>query len=73
MTRAIMIVFGLVLLLPGMCALGFMSLGASMLPGLGSSDWAAVGQMAVMAVLLWAVCFAISFGGILVIRNALKK
>jgi hypothetical protein len=68
-----MIVFGLVLLLPGMCALGFMSLGASMLPGLGSSDWGAVGQMAALALPLWAVCFAISFGGIIIIKNALTK
>ena len=68
-----MIVFGLILLLPGMCALGFMSLGASMLPGLGSSDRGAVGQMAALAVPLWAVCLAVSFGGIIMIKNALRK
>jgi hypothetical protein len=73
MARAITIVFGLLLLLPGACALGFMGLGVSMLPTVGSSEWNDVWPMAGLGLVLWSVCFAISFGGIMLIRRALRK
>jgi hypothetical protein len=66
-------VFGAVLLLPGACALGFMAFGASMLPGLGASDWGAAAYIGGMGLLLWGVCFLISYGGLLMIRRGLRK
>lgn len=63
MAREIAILFGLLLLLPGACALGFMGLSLTMLPGLGPSDWKQIGGIAIPALLLWGVCFAISYGG----------
>lgn len=53
--------FGIILLLPGLCSLGFMVMEHS--PGeLASSP----------IVLLWLICFGISFGGIMMIRYALR-
>jgi len=51
---------GAILLLPGLCSLGFMAVS---FPFKGD-----VGPLG----LLWLVCFAISFGGIIMIRNALR-
>jgi hypothetical protein len=73
MARAIAILFGLLLLLPGACALGFMGLSLTMLPSLGSGEWRDIGQMALPALLLWGVCFAISWGGFLIIRSTVRK
>ena len=58
----LMIVAGIVLLLPGLCSLTFIVVLASdSLAGL-FDDPGLLG--------LWAVCFAISAGGILLIRHA---
>jgi len=73
MSRAIAIFFGIFLLLPGLCALGFMGLSLTMLPDLGPSDWKQIGGIAIPALLLWGVCFAMSYGGFLLIKNALKS
>jgi hypothetical protein len=73
MARFVMVLFGLVLLLPGACALGFMALGASMLPGLGRSDWGAAAYIGGMGLLLWGVCFIISYAGLQMIRKGLRK
>lgn len=52
---AVMILVGIVLLLPGMCALAFTSvLGGSGVPGVG----------------LWLVCMLVSAGGIALIVKA---
>ena len=63
MLRALALVVGVLLLLPGACSLGFMVLfiGAGNSGGLGPLP------------LLWLACFAISFGGILMIRSALRR
>ena len=73
MGRAIAIFLGILLLLPGVCALGFMGISLTMLPGLGPSDWAQIGGIAIPALLLWSVCFAISYGGFLLIKRAPKS
>jgi hypothetical protein len=59
--RVLAVIFGIILLLPGLCSLGFMVAFAGS-SGVGSSP----------IVLLWLVCFAISFGGFLMIRNGLR-
>ena len=58
---------GLVLLLPGGCSIGYMALilpsefkGAYHDPYLSIAEW------------VWAFSFLVSFGGILLIRNALR-
>lgn len=65
--RVLAFLFGLILLLPGACALGFMSflIPEAFAHPPNSSD---VAQMA----MLWAVCLLISFGGVVLIRNALR-
>jgi len=73
MARLALVLFGAVLLLPGACALGFMALGLSMLPGLGSSDLGAAAYMGGMGLLLWGVCFLISYGGFRMIKKGLGK
>jgi hypothetical protein len=55
---ALMVVFGLVLLLPGLCALVFMSGGFS------ADDS--------LLLMLWAICFLISAGGIWLLVKALR-
>jgi hypothetical protein len=65
--RVLALLFGVVLLLPGVCSLGFM---AMFIPDAVSRSGAA-GELAPLAA-LWAVCFAISFGGVLMIRNAVR-
>jgi hypothetical protein len=59
--RVIAFLFGVLLLLPGACSLVFMFLS------MGESGSAG------LLVILWLICFAISFGGILLIRRALSK
>ncbi len=55
----LMVIFGIVLLLPGVCAVFFMAeFGAS-----GTDSW---------LVLLWAVCFLIAFGGIWLLISAFR-
>jgi hypothetical protein len=58
--RVLAVIFGVILLLPGLCSVGFM-VALSGSHGVESP-----------IVLLWLVCFAISFGGILMIRNGLR-
>ena len=53
----LMVLIGLVLLLPGACALFFLSMG-------GGTDGALV--------MLWLVCFAISAGGVVLIAKAFR-
>jgi hypothetical protein len=62
--RVLAILFGIILLLPGLCSLGFM---AFMLPAAFRE-----GGGANPLVLLWLVCFAISYGGILMIRYGVR-
>ena len=59
--RVLFLLIGVILLLPGACSLGFMvmSMGES-----GSQ-----GPLP----LLWLICFAISFGGVMLIRKALSR
>lgn len=59
--RALLFVLGVILLLPGACSLGFMAIVGA------SADLSAMGPL----MLLWLVCFAISFGGIMMIRRAI--
>ena len=60
--RALAVIFGIILLLPGLCSLGFMAL---FIPEAFRSGGA--GENSLLLV-LWLVCFAISYGGILMIR-----
>jgi len=61
----LMIVGGIVLLLPGLCSLAFIVvLSGESLAGL-FDDPGLLG--------LWAVCFAVSAGGILLIRHAWRS
>jgi hypothetical protein len=64
MMRVLAIFFGVILLLPGLCALVSM---AAMLPGSRSG-----GTMDAFG-LLWLVCFAISFGGVMLILRGGRK
>jgi hypothetical protein len=57
----LMIILGIILLLPGVCALGVMVLA---LPGGGIDG---------MFVMLWLVCFAIAAGGIALIRSGRQR
>jgi uncharacterized membrane protein YraQ (UPF0718 family) len=54
-TTIVMVVFGIILLLPGVCSLFFMS-------AMGGSDGTLV--------TLWLICFAISAGGIALLVKA---
>jgi hypothetical protein len=53
-----MALFGIILLLPGVCALGFLVAG-----GLSAPDAASL-------IGLWAICFLISAGGIALLYKA---
>jgi hypothetical protein len=64
--RVIAILFGLILLLPGACSLLFM-IGS--LPSMFTRDLGGAAPL----VLLWVVCFGISYGGLMMIRSALKN
>jgi hypothetical protein len=59
--RVLAFLFGVILLLPGLCSLGFMAIYHD------PSDLASS-----PIVLLWLVCFGVSFGGIMMIRYALR-
>ena len=65
--RILALLFGIVLLLPGVCSLGFMAafVPEALARPSNAGDLVPLG-------LLWAFCFAISFGGFLLIRNALR-
>ncbi|HXT07061.1 MAG TPA: hypothetical protein VN715_09015 [Roseiarcus sp.] len=60
--RVLAFIFGVILLLPGACSLGFMAIL------LGSGSLGDIGPLP----LLWLICFAISFGGIMMIRSAIR-
>ena len=60
--RTAAIIFGVILLLPGICSLGFM---LAFLPTLRSAD-------ASLFIPLWAIGFAISAGGIWLLRKGGK-
>jgi hypothetical protein len=58
----LMVLVGIILLLPGVCAAGFMITGgplhlSDVLPWLG----------------LWAICFLISAGGVILLYRAFRK
>jgi hypothetical protein len=55
----LLFVIGVILLLPGLCALFFMGLGG------GGTD--------PIFVLLWAICFGIAAGGIALIASAIRR
>jgi hypothetical protein len=61
---ALMLVAGLILLLPGLCAGIFVVASAIGSPGLA-------GQPAI--ILLWFACFAITAGGIVLIERAVRR
>jgi hypothetical protein len=61
----LLVLAGIVLLLPGLCSIGFIVI----LSGEGLKDLFSDAGL----VGLWAVCFAISAGGILLIRHAWKR
>jgi hypothetical protein len=62
--RVLAALFGIFMLLPGLCSLGFM---AMILPGAFSGRASDVDGA---LLLLWIVCFGVSFCGILLIRFA---
>jgi hypothetical protein len=67
MARTFALLFGLLLLLPGACSLVFAVLSVpEFIRNPSNGD-------AIPFVLLWAVCFAISIGGIFIIRWALSR
>ena len=55
----LMVIGGIILLLPGVCAIFFMTMGGS-----GAGDPALIS--------LWFVCFLISAGGVLLIIRAFR-
>ncbi len=63
--RAIAVIFGLILLLPGACSLLFM---IGFLPTMFSGHFSGAAPL----ILLWVVCFAVSYGGLMMIRSASK-
>jgi len=63
----IAILFGLILLLPGACSLVAMMYAA---PAMFSGRGDPAGGF---LVILWLICFAISFGGLLMIRYGARK
>jgi hypothetical protein len=64
--RVLAILVGIILLLPGLCSLGFM---VAFIPQFGGGTSGDAGPL----MLLWLVCFAISFGGYVMIRAALRR
>jgi hypothetical protein len=59
--RVLAIIVGIILLLPGLCAIGFMGV---LIPTAGDS--------VAPFVPLWLICFAISAGGIFMIRAGVR-
>jgi hypothetical protein len=57
---AVLLLIGIVLLLPGLCALGFMV----------TSSYEDFGDG--LLTILWVICFAIAFGGAMLIRKAVN-
>jgi len=72
--RIIAFLFGVVLLAPGVCAFGFMAAGITALPPLGSAEWRDfdIWGMIGVAAVGWGFCYLISFGGVMLMRGALK-
>ena len=72
--RILAFLIGAILLLPGACALSFLVMGLTALPPLGSAEWrdGSIWGIIGIAIVGWGVCFLISFGGLMLIRNALK-
>jgi len=64
--RVLAFIFGVLLLFPGLCAIGFIAIS---LPDIGRDIAGAVAPL----ILLWIVCFAISAGGIVMIRASLRR
>ena len=64
--RVIVVLFGLILLLPGACSLLFM---IGFLPTMFTQGLSGGAPL----ILLWLVCFAVSFGGLMMIRSASKN
>jgi hypothetical protein len=63
--RVILVMIGIILLLPGLCSLGFMVAFIPQLKG-NMQDLSGL-------VPIWLLGFAISFGGIQLIRGALRS
>jgi hypothetical protein len=63
--RVLAVLVGVILLLPGLCSVGFIILFLPQIGG-GHGIWDSP------IVLLWLVCFAISYGGIVMIRNGIR-
>ncbi len=72
--RIIAFLFGLILLFPGVCAFGFMAAGITALPPLGSAEWrdSSIWGIMFVAAIGWGFCYLISFGGVMMMRAALK-
>jgi hypothetical protein len=56
-----LVIVGVVLLLPGVCAAFFV-----VTSGQSADMWGSFG-------LLWLICFAVAFGGVMLIRHALRS
>jgi len=63
--RVVAALFGIIMLLPGLCSLGFMGVFLS-----GFFRGGSGGGVGGLIPLLWLVCFGISFCGILLLRFA---
>jgi hypothetical protein len=59
------IVVGVILLVPGLCSLAFM---LGMIGEMRLSD-----PIVQMIMVLWAICFLVSAGGVMLIRGAYKR
>ena len=66
--RVLAVLFGLILLLPGVCSLAVM---AFTVPEM-TSGRASV-EKYLPLILLWVFCFAVSFGGFLMIRHGIGR
>lgn len=63
--RALAVIFGVILLLPGACSILFM---IGFLPQMFTHGVSGAAPL----ILLWLVCFAVSYGGLMMIRSASK-
>lgn len=61
--RVLLFIVGIILLLPGLCSLFFMT----QIGGLGSP-----GSDAILLWLLWFVTFAVAWGGVVLVRKAVR-
>jgi hypothetical protein len=64
--RVVAVIFGIILLLPGACSFLFM---LGFLPAMFSGHFSGAAPL----ILLWLVCFAVSYGGLMMIRSAGKS